>query len=99
MKAAVKQDHPLKGRKQSPEQIAKRIATIKAKRAAREVGQSIQAVVVRRRGDIMPDPEDLRDAVMTLRRLRKIAKRPDHEPEDVALLGMLALRMLEGGLK
>lgn len=90
----------MKGKKtRSPESIAKQVATMKAKRAMREAGQPIQAVVVRRRGDIMPDPHDLKDAILTLRRLRNIAKRPDHEPEDIALLGMLALRMLEGGLK
>jgi hypothetical protein len=35
----TKKQHPLKGRKQSPETIAKRLATLAAKRTARENGE------------------------------------------------------------
>jgi hypothetical protein len=91
---------PLAGRKQSPETIAKRIATMKAKRAMREQSSQVTAVVVRRKNAMpMPDAGDISDAIHTLRRFRKIAKRENPDPEDLALLGMLALRMLEGGLK
>lgn len=36
---ATKKQHPLKGRKQPPETIAKRLATMAANRAARETGE------------------------------------------------------------
>lgn len=90
---------PLAGRKQSPETIAKRIATIKARREAKEKGQSTTAVAIRKNAMIAPSAEDVHDAIHTLRRFRKIARRERYDPEDLALLGMLALRMLEGGLK
>ncbi len=94
--------HPLKGRKQDPATIAKRIATMKAKRAMREQGKTtvIVANQSRRKNALtMPEPGDIHDAVLTLKRFRKIAMRSNPDPEDLELLGRLALRMLEGGLK
>lgn len=83
-----KKPHALKGRKQSPETIAKRIATMKAKRANKE----------------REAPGDFRDVKIFLKKaqrevLRRARAGEDISGNDVYLYVLNAARCAEGGLK
>lgn len=82
MSREKRKPHPLTGRKQSPEQIAKRQATMAAKRVARN-----QPV----------DAGRVHDAIYYLRRAQKVAAKSEKR-DPAHVLAELALLTLQGDL-
>lgn len=108
----TKKKHPLAGRKQKPETIAKRLATLAAKRAAREAGTVEKRKYTKRKpARIAPrTPEalerDVKEALWCIdqavaKTRRKIAagELSLTEVTDEETFLYMAKRYLEGGLK
>lgn len=81
----AKKEHALAGRKQSPETIAKRIATLKARREAKEAVKALTST----------DPGRA-DAVVYLRHAMIWLRKQPIEWDKAHLLGQLALKSLQG---
>lgn len=106
----VKKEHPLKGRKQSPETIAKRKATLAAKRAAREQGTEKRKYTKRKvAADTRTHEQlqrDVKEAVWCLEKAvaRKRMKIATGEASlvdvtDEETFMYMAMRYLQGGLR
>lgn len=82
----AKKEHALTGRKQSPETIAKRLATIKATREAKLAAKAA----------LTSDPGRA-DAIVYLRHaMRWLKEHAEVEMDKAHLLGQLALKSLQG---
>lgn len=107
-----KKQHPLKGRKQSPETIAKRKATLAAKRAAREAGEQPEkrkynkrklAADTRTHEQLQRDVKEavwcLEKAVASKRRAIATGQAALTDVTDEETFMYMATRYLQGGLR
>lgn len=106
----TKKEHPLKGRKQSPETLAKRKATMAAKRAAREAKPETRKYTKRKvAADTRTHEQLLRDvkeaiwclekAVASKRRAISDGTASLTDVTDEETFMYMATRYLQGGLR
>lgn len=109
----TKKAHPLKGRKQAPETIAKRLATLAAKRAAREAGVKPEEKRQYNKRKVAADTRtheqlarDVKEAIWCLeksvagkRRAIAEGKASLTDVTDEETFLYMAIRYLQGGLR